>query len=782
MIVWLASYPRSGNTFMRIALHSFLKCDTYSIYNDMKDIGANKQLSSVVGHHILKEGDLERMAAEDEYYFVKTHHLPEDLLANSKIIYLVRDGREASLSLSRFSSKFENDPLSFSDVVAGKHEFGAWHEHIDRWASVGSERPENFFTVKFEDLIGSPVEHVNKVFSFLGLEAKEGVIPNFKQLTSVSSKFFASGKTDSWRSSITRSEHCFFWSRSHKQMIKLGYLNDMPEVFENSSFVEVIELIDDMYNSSKESFETTHEIRKRVSVLELGISTVEKRAECLGIELAAERKRSEGLESELAAEKKRSEGLESELATVEKRAEGLDGDLAAAQKRAEVLDEDLAAAEKRAEGLDGDLAAAQKRAEGLDEDLATTQKRAKGLDDELAETRKTNDKVTRKLNEQQRVNEIIRYTLEEERSVPPLLRTLRQLLSLRPLTKTSVCPPKEEQGPLPSLKEEKNKPEVLPRGQVSIGDGDTIGPNQPHIMSGSNWEHLSSAIREEVEAVGVEFVPELESAVLAGNKPPVGQWTAIAHVPSRFPKWMINTEVYKPFTKNLFASTAWKRAGKRCKVIFTYSEDYAESLASQTEIKIIALKHPLPKIANKWSWEAFEANKNKQIIQSGWWLGRMHAIHLLPESDYSKLWIRNPGQGMDTVFAAERDHLKERMMFFDHMDKSVTVSDELPPREYEKHLCANIAFVHYYDVSSPDLLLHCIASHTPILINALPAVREYLGDDYPLYYYFYKDAVDKASDFTLVRKAHEYLNKLSQEMNVNPDAIAKQVRKALENK
>ena len=34
MIVWLASYPRSGNTFLRLVLHRLFGVPTYSVYED----------------------------------------------------------------------------------------------------------------------------------------------------------------------------------------------------------------------------------------------------------------------------------------------------------------------------------------------------------------------------------------------------------------------------------------------------------------------------------------------------------------------------------------------------------------------------------------------------------------------------------------------------------------------------------------------------------------------------------------------------------------------------
>lgn len=48
MIIWLASYPRSGNILLRIILKSVFGKETYSKYNDLKDIGANQKIMELV--------------------------------------------------------------------------------------------------------------------------------------------------------------------------------------------------------------------------------------------------------------------------------------------------------------------------------------------------------------------------------------------------------------------------------------------------------------------------------------------------------------------------------------------------------------------------------------------------------------------------------------------------------------------------------------------------------------------------------------------------------------
>ena len=104
MIIWLASYPRSGNTFLRIILNNVFNVKTYSIYDDELDIGSDEQTSDVVGHRFLPENfSISEAREKEERYYIKTHDLPDDLdNKKDKVIYLIRDGRESSLSLTRY--------------------------------------------------------------------------------------------------------------------------------------------------------------------------------------------------------------------------------------------------------------------------------------------------------------------------------------------------------------------------------------------------------------------------------------------------------------------------------------------------------------------------------------------------------------------------------------------------------------------------------------------------------------------------------------------------------
>lgn len=96
MIIWVAPYPRSGNTFFRMLLYYKCGIKTYSIYNDQlfERIGASES----VGHELLP-APLDQLKQDEKLYFVKTHNLPQD---DNPAIYLVRDGRDALISHANY--------------------------------------------------------------------------------------------------------------------------------------------------------------------------------------------------------------------------------------------------------------------------------------------------------------------------------------------------------------------------------------------------------------------------------------------------------------------------------------------------------------------------------------------------------------------------------------------------------------------------------------------------------------------------------------------------------
>lgn len=93
--------------------------------------------------------------------------------------------------------------------------------------------------------------------------------------------------------------------------------------------------------------------------------------------------------------------------------------------------------------------------------------------------------------------------------------------------------------------------------------------------------------------------------------------------------------------------------------------------------------------------------------------------------------------------------------------------------EYDQLLSENIAFMNLYDANANNAVIECLARATPLLINPLPAIVEYLGQDYPMYFSSLSEAAEKVLDTSLILDTHNYLktfeirDKLSTEYFVN---------------
>jgi len=91
---------------------------------------------------------------------------------------------------------------------------------------------------------------------------------------------------------------------------------------------------------------------------------------------------------------------------------------------------------------------------------------------------------------------------------------------------------------------------------------------------------------------------------------------------------------------------------------------------------------------------------------------------------------------------------------------SVSILNKLSNLEYDQLLIQNIVFLDLYDASAANTIIECIVRCTPLLVNPIPAVVEYLGKDYPFYYRSYREAGDKATDPLLIFETHKYLKNL----------------------
>jgi hypothetical protein len=215
---------------------------------------------------------------------------------------------------------------------------------------------------------------------------------------------------------------------------------------------------------------------------------------------------------------------------------------------------------------------------------------------------------------------------------------------------------------------------------------------------------------------------------------------------------------YEQSNQAIFQSEAWLQSQPHCRGLFTLSKYHRDCLQPRFDFPVDNLIHPTEIPDQLWSWEAFQANREKRIVQLGWWLRKLHAIYQLPTSRYQKTLIKVTQQDyLQKLFNKEKEQLTAIGEFNDSMYESVEEIEFLPNDQYDHMLSANIVFLNLYDSSANNSVIECIARGTPLLVNRIEPVVEYLGTDYPFYYDTMEEAVSKASDHELVRHTHQYL-------------------------
>tara|TARA_B110001469_G_scaffold26403_1_gene27175 strand:- start:1114 stop:1758 length:645 start_codon:yes stop_codon:yes gene_type:complete len=163
-LVWLSSYPRSGNTFLRTILWQCFGQRSGSIYP--RDLGGKPALEEYVGHvEHAPSGKINFLTGN--LPLVKTHEHDKD---EAKAIYVVRDGRAACVSFKAFYK--ERVPLE--EILFGKTRFGSWGDNVNSWRPW--ERANTLF-LKYEDIRDDLPSTLTKISVFLDCDILKHEIP-----------------------------------------------------------------------------------------------------------------------------------------------------------------------------------------------------------------------------------------------------------------------------------------------------------------------------------------------------------------------------------------------------------------------------------------------------------------------------------------------------------------------------------------------------------------------------------------------------------------------------
>lgn len=227
---------------------------------------------------------------------------------------------------------------------------------------------------------------------------------------------------------------------------------------------------------------------------------------------------------------------------------------------------------------------------------------------------------------------------------------------------------------------------------------------------------------------------------------------------------------------NIIRCKSFQDSLKYCMHIVVLSEYLKTQLQKYVCVPIHVLYHPTEFVDMTWK-------KCTGVVNIGAWLRDPYAIYSLPRIKYPKKILK--GHNMDNYFPP-CDFLKNLQsgLCIDYVScngisrdvcnrsnkfvigfiddiikkmKDVQILCRLSNSEYDDLMVNNVVFLKLIDASACNTLIECIVRGTPIVINKIPAVVEYLGKDYPLYYETLDDAASLINNDALIQKAHRYL-------------------------
>jgi hypothetical protein len=198
MIIWLASYPKSGNTWVRSIISSILfsddgKIKDFNLLENIDQYPTKKYFKGLVknfedGVEIQKNwiNSQIRINKDKKVKFFKTHHLYCKYGDNSftdanntlGVIHIVRDPRDLINSLKHHwslsdSHESMNKLLDVQNATGLKMEddknysfpvmISSWNNHYNSWKKI----KKNYLLIKYEDLIDNPKLQIEVIVKYL---------------------------------------------------------------------------------------------------------------------------------------------------------------------------------------------------------------------------------------------------------------------------------------------------------------------------------------------------------------------------------------------------------------------------------------------------------------------------------------------------------------------------------------------------------------------------------------------------------------------------------------
>ena len=276
MIIWCASYPKSGNTWVRAILTTLLyskdgifnfnllkEVNQFPLRHQFKDFTKDYSDLKEISQYCIKAQ--EKINSDGKLRIFKTHNGNYNFLGNDftdkkntlGVIYIVRDPRNIVASISNHYKLTMEQSVDFmldkkrtiGNAISGKDAteedivnlLCSWKEHYNSWKIVS-----NLILIKYEDLLNDTKSQIDKLSLFLKkfgeFESSDKKINNIIKTTSFEilkkkeenegfeeahskMKFFNLGPKNIWKNVLNEKLIYRIEKNFKKEMKELNYLS-----------------------------------------------------------------------------------------------------------------------------------------------------------------------------------------------------------------------------------------------------------------------------------------------------------------------------------------------------------------------------------------------------------------------------------------------------------------------------------------------------------------------------------------------------------------------------
>ena len=257
----------------------------------------------------------------------------------------------------------------------------------------------------------------------------------------------------------------------------------------------------------------------------------------------------------------------------------------------------------------------------------------------------------------------------------------------------------------------------------------------------TGWSYVCDLVQEHlVTDDGVLFISAIEDHLRTRGMI-TEPWVGFIH---QLPKTDLPNF---PDLTRLLEMPAWEKSLKYCRGLWTLADYNRQFLIQQgVEVPISTVPYPSPMDVRTFSWQAFANTDVPVLLHVGEYQRRYQFFFDLPAFGYQKVMLQPED------FDSRRTAL--------NMNESVELVPTISNEDYDDWLTHCVLFLDFVDAGANTTIVECITRGTPILVNPVGGVTEYLGPEYPLYFSDITEAEHKLQDRALLQRAHQYLQSM----------------------